>query len=71
MSSGILTSEEEKLKSILEKINESDVKLEDFFEQLEKEYGNKMFFSDFKSNFEKFYINIPKRKLFHLFLYFS
>lgn len=52
--------DELKLKKILINMNKSDIPIENFYEQVEKEYGNKVFFSQFKSKFEAFYQSIPK-----------
>lgn len=58
-------SDENRLREILLVIDSSDVPLEDFFEKVENEFGNKMFFSQFKARFEQFYSFIPKGKQFY------
>ena len=53
-------SDEEKLKRILSSLNNTDIPLDTFYEQMEKEFGNSVPFSKLKSNLENFYITISK-----------
>ncbi len=55
-----------KLKKILEELNDSDTPLNIFYEQLEKEFGNKCNFSKYKINLENFYPRQNKLDLFYL-----
>ena len=53
-------SDEEKLKRILSSLDNTDIPLDTFYEQMEKEFGNSVPFSKLKSNLENFYITISK-----------
>ena len=59
----ILDDDENKIKSILEELNQTDTPITTFYEQMEKEFGNRCQFSKFKLNIENFYPQQSKRKL--------
>lgn len=56
-------SDEERHKNILLQMNNSDIPLDIFFERMEKQYGNRLFFSQLKNGFEDFYPTISKSKI--------
>ena len=65
MSDGavILNDNENRIKTILQQLNQTDTPITTFYEQMEKEFGNKCQFSKFKLNIENFYPQQSKRKL--------
>jgi hypothetical protein len=65
MSDGavILNDNENRIKTILEELNQTDTPITTFYDQMEKEFGNKCQFSKFKLNIENFYPQQSKRKL--------
>ncbi len=66
----ILDDDENKIKSILEELNQTDTPITIFYEQMEKEFGNRCQFSKFKLNIENFYPQQSKRKFYYI-IYFS
>ena len=54
-------SDEEKLKRILSTLNNTDIPLDTFYEQMEKEFGNSVPFSHYRF-FEKIEILRRRRK---------
>ncbi len=66
----ILDDDENKIKSILEELNQTDTPITTFYEQMEKEFGNRCQFSKFKLNIENFYPQQSKRKFYYI-IYFS
>lgn len=52
-----------KMKTILLEMDNSEVTLQQFYEQLEKEFGTYCPFSKFKTLLESFYPNQQKSKL--------
>ena len=65
MSDGavILNDNENRIKTILQQLNQTDTPITTFYEQMEKEFGNRCQFSKFKLNIENFYPQQSKRKL--------
>ena len=65
MSDGavILNDNENRIKTILQELNQTDTPITTFYEQMEKEFGNRCQFSKFKLNIENFYPQQSKRKL--------
>ena len=59
----ILNDNENRIKTILEELNQTDTPITTFYDQMEKEFGNKCQFSKFKLNIENFYPQQSKRKL--------
>ena len=72
MSDGavILNDNENRIKTILQELNQTDTPITTFYEQMEKEFGNRCQFSKFKLNIENFYPQQSKRK-FYFIIYFS
>ena len=72
MSDGavILNDNENRIKTILQQLNQTDTPITTFYEQMEKEFGNRCQFSKFKLNIENFYPQQSKRK-FYFIIYFS
>lgn len=58
-----LSENEKRVRSILQEMNKSDISLEEFYEQLEKEFSNRVPFSKLKKYLEEFYVSISKSKL--------
>ena len=64
-----LTDAEIKLKRILDQLNKTEIPLNIFYIQLEKEFGNTIPFSKLKDNLENFYVTISKSKIYNCLLY--
>ena len=64
MSDGavILNDNENRIKTILQQLNQTDTPITTFYEQMEKEFGNRCQFSKFKLNIENFYPQQSKSK---------
>ena len=67
MTEGNQKNKESRMKILLLEMDKSEVSLQQFYEQLEKEFGTYCPFSKFKTLLESFYRNQPKSKL-NLFL---
>lgn len=57
--------DQNKLKEILIELNTTDTPLEAFYEQLEKEFNDKVSFSKFKITIEAFYSTVSKSNIFY------
>ncbi len=68
MSDGavILNDNENRIKTILQQLNQTDTPITTFYEQMEKEFGNRCQFSKFKLNIENFYPQQSKSKFIFL-----
>jgi hypothetical protein len=68
MSDGavILNDNENRIKTILQELNQTDTPITTFYEQMEKEFGNRCQFSKFKLNIENFYPQQSKSKIIFL-----
>jgi hypothetical protein len=67
-----LTDAEVKLKRILDQLNKTEIPLNIFYIQLEKEFGNTIPFSKLKDNLENFYVTISKSKsitVYYIYIY--